>query len=87
MILATSPDEVTTGDNHPCRDMQEFYRRALYAFVLILFADALLAVVLIERSYLSQSLLAPPGGGQAVRWRHALTAIPWNPGFIRFTFL
>jgi len=62
--------------------MQEFYRRALYAFVLILFADALLAVVLIERSYLSQSLLAPPGGGQAVRWRHALTAIPWNPGFI-----
>jgi AraC-like DNA-binding protein len=62
--------------------MQEFYRRALCAFVLILFADALLAAVLIERSYLSQSLLPPQGGGQAVRWRHALTAVPWNPGFI-----
>jgi AraC-like DNA-binding protein len=61
--------------------MQEFYRRALHAFVLILLADALLAAVLIERSYLSQSLL-PSQAGQPVHWRHALTSVPWNPGFI-----
>ena len=62
--------------------MQKLYRRALCAFVLILSLDALLSAVLIERSYLSQSLLLPQGGGQAVRWRHTLTAVPWNPGFI-----
>jgi hypothetical protein len=52
--------------------MQEFYRRALYAFVLILLANALLAAILIERSYLSQSLLPPQGDDRAVHWRHAL---------------
>jgi AraC-like DNA-binding protein len=62
--------------------MQEFYRRALYAFVLILLADALLAAGLIERSYLSQPLLPSQGGDRAVRWRHALTAVPWNPRLI-----
>jgi len=83
MISATSPEEVTIGDNHPCRNMQEFYRRALYAFVLILLVDVLLAVVLVERSYLSQSLLPPQAGNdRAVHWRRALTAIPWNPRFI-----
>jgi AraC-like DNA-binding protein len=63
--------------------MQEFYRRALYAFVLILLVDALLAVVLVEHSYLSQSLLpSQESNDRTVHWRRALTAIPWNPGFI-----
>jgi AraC-like DNA-binding protein len=63
--------------------MQEFYRKALFAFVLMLLADALLAAVCVERSYLSQSLLPRHADdGQVVRWRHALTSIPWNPRFI-----
>jgi len=64
--------------------MQEFYRRALYAFVLILLADAFLAAVLVERSFLSQSLLpSQESNDRAVHWRRALTSIPWNPRFIR----
>jgi AraC-like DNA-binding protein len=60
--------------------MQEFYKKALYAFVLIVLADALLAIVLVDRSYLSQPLLpAEQGGGEkAVRWRHAFTSTPWD---------
>ena len=65
--------------------MQEFYKKALYAFVLIVLADALLAIVLVDRSYLSQRLLPAQQGGDehALRWRHALTATPWDPRLIR----
>jgi AraC-like DNA-binding protein len=64
--------------------MQEFYKKALYAFVLIVLADALLAIVLVDQSYLSQPLLPAQEGGdaRAVRWKHGLTAIPWDPRFI-----
>jgi AraC-like DNA-binding protein len=60
--------------------MQEFYKKALYAFVLIVLADALLAIVLVDRSYLSQPLLPAEQGGdeKAVRWRHAFTSTPWD---------
>jgi AraC-like DNA-binding protein len=64
--------------------MQEFHRRALYAFALVLLADLLLAAVLVERSYLSQPLLSPQGGGDGtVHWRRGLTSIPWDPHLIR----
>jgi AraC-like DNA-binding protein len=65
--------------------MQEFYKKALYAFVLIVLADALLAIVLVDQSYLSQPLLPAQEGGDvhAVRWRHGFTAIPWDARFIR----
>jgi AraC-like DNA-binding protein len=55
--------------------MQQFYKKALLAFVLIVLADALLAVVLVDRSYLSLPLLPPYDGGdeQAVRWRAGYT--------------
>ena len=64
--------------------MQEFHKRALYAFALVLLADLLLAAVLVERSYLSQPLLSSQGDGDGmVRWRNGLTSIPWNPHVIR----
>jgi AraC-like DNA-binding protein len=65
--------------------MQEFYKKALYAFILIVLADVLLAIVLVDRSYLSQPLLPAQEGGdeKAVRWRHAFTATPWDDRFIR----
>jgi AraC-like DNA-binding protein len=65
--------------------MQEFYKKALYAFVLIVLADALLAIVLVDRSYLSERLLpAREGGGeQAVHWRFAFTSTPWDAQVIR----
>jgi len=60
--------------------MQEFYKKALYAFVLIVLADALLAIVLVDRSYLSQSLLSAQEGGdeRAIRWRPGYTSSPWR---------
>jgi AraC-like DNA-binding protein len=60
--------------------MQEFYKKALLAFILIVLADALLAAILVERSYLSASILPPGGhvGNAAVRWRHGFTTAPWN---------
>jgi AraC-like DNA-binding protein len=60
--------------------MQEFYKKALYAFILIVLADALLAIVLVDRSYLSQALLPAQQGGdaRAVRWRHGFTSSPWD---------
>jgi len=64
--------------------MQEFHRRALYAFALVLLADLLLAAVLVERSDLSQPLLSSQGDGDgAVHWRKGLTSIPWDPHVIR----
>jgi AraC-like DNA-binding protein len=64
--------------------MQEFHKRALYAFALVLLADLLLAAVLVERSYLSQPLLSSQGDGEGVvHWRTGLTSIPWNPHVIR----
>jgi AraC-like DNA-binding protein len=64
--------------------MQEFHRRALYAFALVLLADLLLAAVLVDRSHLSQPLLSSQGDGdRLVRWRKGLTSMPWNPHFIR----
>ncbi|WP_322403927.1 helix-turn-helix transcriptional regulator [Massilia luteola] len=67
--------------------MQEFYKKALLAFILIVLADALLAAILVDRSYLSASIL--PGSGHAardaVRWRRGFTTGPWawNAGVIR----
>jgi AraC-like DNA-binding protein len=60
--------------------MQEFYKKALTAFILIVLADALLAIVLVDRSYLSQALLPAQedGGAGAVRWRHGFTSSPWD---------
>jgi AraC-like DNA-binding protein len=65
--------------------MQEFFKKALFAFVLIVLADALLAIVLVDRSYLSQPLLPARDGGdeRTVRWRHAFTVTPWDPGVLR----
>jgi AraC-like DNA-binding protein len=65
--------------------MQEFYKKALYAFILIVLADALLAIVLVDRSYLSQPLLYAQQGGDehAIRWRHAFTTAPWDGRVIR----
>jgi AraC-like DNA-binding protein len=62
--------------------MQEFYKKALFAFIVIVLADALLAVVFIERSYLSLSILPAHGaaGGRAVHWRHGFTVTPWRDG-------
>ena len=64
--------------------MQEFYKKALYAFVLILLADALLAIVLVDRSYLSQQLLPAQEGGDAgaLRWRVGITAKQWYPPIV-----
>ena len=60
--------------------MQEFYKKALTAFILIVLADALLAIVLVDRSYLSRALLPAQEGGDAgaVRWRHGFTSSPWD---------
>jgi AraC-like DNA-binding protein len=65
--------------------MQEFYKKALYAFVLIVLADALLAIVLVDRSYLSQSLLPAQEGGdeRATQWRPGFTSTPWDARTIR----
>jgi AraC-like DNA-binding protein len=56
--------------------MQEFYRKALLAFIAIVIVDALLAVVLVERSYLASAML--PDGADGVRWQLGFTADPWN---------
>jgi AraC-like DNA-binding protein len=47
--------------------MQEFYRKALVAFVLLLIADALIACLCIYQSYPSSSLMPRERGG--MRWR------------------
>ena len=59
--------------------MQQFYKKALLAFVLIVLADALLAVVLVERSYLSLPLLPAYEGrdDQVPRWRFGSSWDPW----------
>jgi AraC-like DNA-binding protein len=59
--------------------MQQFYKKALLAFVLIVLADALLAVVLVERSYLSLPLLLGNHGRdeQVTRWHFGSSSIPW----------
>jgi len=59
--------------------MQQFYKKALLAFVLIVLADALLAVVLVERSYLSLPLLLGNDGrdNQVTRWRFGSSSMPW----------
>jgi AraC-like DNA-binding protein len=43
--------------------MQQFYKKALCAFVLIVLADALLSALLVGRSYLALPILAGEGGG------------------------
>jgi AraC-like DNA-binding protein len=43
--------------------MQQFYKKALCAFVLIVLADALLSALLVGRSYLALPILAEEGGG------------------------
>ena len=67
--------------------MQEFYKKALLAFIVIVLADALVAVVFIERSDLSLPILPGQKGaaGRAVEWRRGYTVTPWrdNPPVIR----
>jgi AraC-like DNA-binding protein len=43
--------------------MQQFYKKALCAFVLIVLADALLSVLLVSRSYLALPILAGQNAG------------------------
>lgn len=49
--------------------MQEFYKKALFALIFLLLADALLACFFIYRSYLSLPLLSAHGVG--ARWHYA----------------
>ena len=49
--------------------MQQFYKKALCAFVLIVLADALLSALLVGRSYLALPILAGEDG--AVRWQRS----------------
>jgi AraC-like DNA-binding protein len=60
--------------------MQEFYKKALLAVILIVLADALLAFVLVDRSYLSSAILSAGGrtDAGAIRWRRGFTAAPWG---------
>jgi len=51
--------------------MQEFYKKALVALILLLIANALIACFCIYQSYLSASLIPQERGG--VRWRLATT--------------
>ncbi len=46
--------------------MQAFYKKALFALILLVVADALFALILIQQSYLSFAVLAPHPGG--TRW-------------------
>ena len=50
--------------------MQEFYKKALIALIVVLVADALLAWFCIQRSYPSASLIPTERGG--VHWRPAV---------------
>lgn len=56
--------------------MQAFYRKALLAFILIVLADALLAAILVERSYLAAPILPAldSRAGGTVRWTHGFNA-------------
>jgi AraC-like DNA-binding protein len=47
--------------------MQNFYKKALYALILLLVADALIACVCVYQSYPSAALMQPGGGG--LYWR------------------
>jgi AraC-like DNA-binding protein len=60
--------------------MQQFYKKALCAFILIVLADALLSALLVGRSYLALPLLAGEGGG--VHWQRtqnqgSMNLDPW----------
>ena len=58
-------------------NMQNFYRKALVAFVLLLIADALIACFCIDQSYLSASLI--PWKQGAARWHvAAVTDAPFG---------
>lgn len=48
--------------------MQEFYKKALFALIALLFVDALLAAFLIHQSYLSYPLL--PANKDGARWHY-----------------
>jgi AraC-like DNA-binding protein len=57
--------------------MEEFYRKALVAFVVLLVADALMACFCIDRSYPTASLIPQENG--AVRWHVAsFTDVPYG---------
>ncbi|MFJ1472451.1 helix-turn-helix domain-containing protein [Massilia sp. YIM B02787] len=47
--------------------MQNFYKKALYALLLLLLADALIACLCVYQSYPSAALMPPGGGG--LYWR------------------
>jgi len=49
--------------------MQSFYKKALFALLFLVFADALFAAFFINQSYLSVAVLAPQPGG--ARWLNA----------------
>ena len=48
--------------------MQEFYKRALFALIVLVIADALLAVFLIQQSFLTHALL--PASRDGARWQY-----------------
>ncbi|MBW8901656.1 MAG: hypothetical protein JF619_26875, partial [Massilia sp.] len=59
--------------------MQQFYKKALCAFVLIVFAHALLSALLVGRSYLALPILA---GQDGVHWQRSqspgsMNVDPW----------
>ena len=60
--------------------MQEFYKKALCAFIVIVLADALLSALLVGRSYLALPILAAQDGG--VHWQRSqdlgsMNVDPW----------
>jgi AraC-like DNA-binding protein len=63
--------------------MQQFYKKALCAFILIVVADALLSALLVGRSYLSLPVLAGQDGG--VHWQRSqnLGSMNQDPWVIR----
>src|SRR3954470_24144109 len=52
--------------------MQEFYKRALLALIILVITDALLAVFFIQQSFLSHSLL--PASRDGVHWEYSTFA-------------
>lgn len=52
--------------------MQEFYKRALFALIFLVIVDALLAVLLIQQSFLSYALL--PASKDGAHWQYVTYA-------------
>ena len=63
--------------------MQQFYKKALCAFVLIVLADALLSALLVGRSYLALPILAGEDGGTHWQRSQNLGSMNQDPWVIR----